>query len=379
VPLRVLTISKPYVAATYRQKFAILSQDSQFEIGLICPKIWGQQSCEFGDKPTPYWFRTLDIRMNSQNHFHTYVGLADAIDAFRPDVLSVEEEHYSLVTAQAFAIARKRHIPTLFYTWQNIAKKYPPPFSWTERMVFRQAAVAIGGNQESLAILHNKGFSGVMREIPQMGVDIDLFAPKDSSPSTRQAAKETLGLDKDAFWIAYVGRLVEEKGIQILLEAAAQNRQKNVHLLILGDGPYGAFIRNKAVELGLTQRIRFVPFVPSVQVPHYLRAVDGLCLPSLTRPNWKEQFGRVLVEAMAAEAVVLGSSSGEIPNVIGDSGLVHNEGNVAALSAQLDLIAQNEDLVHRLRRKGADRVRANYTNRTIAAKFAEAFLMAACG
>jgi glycosyltransferase involved in cell wall biosynthesis len=317
--------------------------------------------------------------LNGHNHFHTYVGLADAIDAFRPDVLSVEEEHYSLVTAQAFAIARKRHIPTLFYTWQNIAKKYPPPFSWIERMVFRQAAVAIGGNQESLEILRNKGFIGTMREIPQMGVDLDLFAPKDSSPATRRAAKDTLGLDKDAFWIAYVGRLVEEKGIQIFLEAAGHNREKNVHLLILGDGPYGAFLRNKVVELGLTQRVKFVPFVPSAQVPQYLRAVDGLCLPSLTRPNWKEQFGRVLVEAMAAEAVVLGSSSGEIPNVIGDSGLIHDEGNVAALSGHMDLLAQNADLVHNLRRKAANRVRANYTNGTIAEKFAEAFLLAAHG
>lgn len=379
MPLRVLTISKPYVAATYRQKFAILAQDPRFEIGLICPKVWGQQTCEVGARPTSYWLRTLDVRMNGHNHFHTYVGLADAIDAFRPDVLSVEEEHYSLVTAQAFAIARKRRMPTLFYTWQNIAKKYPPPFSWIERMVFRQAAVAIGGNHESMAILRNKGFTGSMREIPQMGVDLDLFAPKDSFPATRQAAKETLGLDKEAFWIAFVGRLVEEKGIQIFLEAAAQNQVKNVHLLILGDGPYGTFLRKKVEELGLNQRVKFVPFVPSAQVPQYLRAVDGLCLPSLTRPNWKEQFGRVLVEAMAAEAVVLGSSSGEIPNVIGDSGLIHDEGNVAALSAHMDLLAQNVDLVHALRRKGANRVRANYTNATIAEKFAEAFLLASHG
>jgi glycosyltransferase involved in cell wall biosynthesis len=377
VTLRVLTISKPYVAATYRQKFAILSQDPRFEIGLICPKVWGRQACEAETGAKPYWFQTLDIRMNGHNHFHSYVGLADAIDAFRPDILNVEEEHYSLVTAQAFSIARRRRIPTLFYTWQNIAKTYPPPFSWIEKMVFRQATVAIGGNGESLEILRNKGFRGPLWEIPQMGVDFDLFAPGDRSQTARQTAKKALGLSPDICWVAYVGRLVEEKGIQILLEAAAQTRHKNIHLLILGDGPYRKTLEDKVLHLGLSERIKFVPFVPSAQVPHYLRSVDALCLPSLTRSNWKEQFGRVLVEAMAAEAIVLGSSSGEIPLVIGDAGLVHEEGNISALRSHLDLVAESPDRMHALRLKGADRARTNFTNGTVAAKFAQAFLQAA--
>jgi glycosyltransferase involved in cell wall biosynthesis len=244
-------------------------------------------------------------------------------------------------------------------------------------MVFRQAAVAIGGNGESLAILREKGFKGPMREIPQMGVDFDLFAPTDSSRATRRLAKESLDLNPDYCWIAYVGRLVEEKGVHILLEAASQTRQKKIHLLLLGDGPYNEFLREKAAQLGLRERVKFVPFVPSVQVPRYLRAVDALCLPSLTRSNWKEQFGRVLIEAMAAEAVVLGSSSGEIPIVIGDAGLIHEEGNIHTLASQLDLIAENPDLVDTLRRKGAARAQTNFTNGIIAAKFAEAFMLAA--
>ena len=71
--------------------------------------------------------------------------------------------------------------------------------------------------------------------------------------------------------------------------------------------------------------------MPSTEVPAVLRALDVLVLPSLTTPSWKEQFGRVLQEAMACAIPVVGSDSGEIPHVIGDAGLVTPEGDAAAL------------------------------------------------
>ena len=374
--LRVLTISKPYVSAAYRHKFALLAADSRFKIGILCPKAWGSQWCEPESENPPYWFRTLDIRLNGRNHFHTYVGLAAAIDEFAPDVLNVEEEHYSLVTAQAFRLARSRRLPALFYTWQNIAKSYPPPFSWIEKMVFGQAAVGIGGNAESLAILRQKGYRGPLMEIPQMGINLDLFAPKSSAAAERSSAKKSLGLSDHGFLVGFVGRLVEEKGVQVLIEALSMTQNSNINVLILGNGPYASSIKNMAEALGVAARVHFAASVASSQVSSYLKAIDALSLPSLTRPNWKEQFGRVLIEAMAAEAVVLGSSSGEIPRVIGDAGLIHHEGDARMLSAQCDALATNPEQVSELRRRGALRVRQYFTNQMIAEKFGEAFLAA---
>lgn len=361
----------------YRHKFALMERDARFEIGLICPKAWGAQSAEMDLETPPYYFRQLDIRLNGHNHFHTYVGLARAIDDFQPDVLNIEEEHYSLVTAQAFLLAKKRGIPAIFYTWQNIAKTYPPPFSWIEKMVLGQAAVAVGGNAESIAILRQKGYQGPCMQIPQMGINLEFFAPRTSGDSERKRAKSEQGLNPEQFWIGFVGRLVEEKGIQVLLKALALSPKQMVHALILGDGPYASHLQKMADDLGIASRVQFVPFVPSAAVPSYLRAIDALCLPSLTRPNWKEQFGRVLTEAMASEAVILGSSSGEIPHVIGDSGLVHPEGDAATLSSQISLLVESPDLLQHLKAKGAERVRANFTNDMIASHFGEAFLLAA--
>ena len=65
-----------------------------------------------------------------------------------------------------------------------------------------------------------------------------------------------------------------------------------------------------------------LPQIPSDQVAVEMRKLHALVLPSRTTPRWKEQFGRVLIEAMACGVPPVGSDSGEIPHVIDDAGLV---------------------------------------------------------
>ena len=104
----------------------------------------------------------------------------------------------------------------------------------------------------------------------------------------------------------------------------------------------------------------------SVEVPSYLNGLDALVLPSRTTPSWKEQFGRILIEAMACEVPVIGSSSGEIPNVIGDAGLVFPEDDVAALRAHLIRLMADPALADDLGRRGRARVLAHYTHAQVA-------------
>jgi glycosyltransferase involved in cell wall biosynthesis len=96
--------------------------------------------------------------------------------------------------------------------------------------------------------------------------------------------------------------------------------------------------------------------------------VDVLVLPSLTTRKWAEQFGRVLVEAMARGVVPVGSSSGAIPEVIGDAGLVFEEGDAMALSGALQRLASDADLRGRLAAKGIERVRRLYAQDVVSAK-----------
>ncbi len=374
---RVLTISKPYVAAAYRDKLRYLAAQGAMDIGLICPPSWGNQAFEESANDHTYWLRQVPIALNGKNHLHMYRGLERVVRAFAPTIMNIEEEHYSLVTWQAFRLARRLGARPIFYTWQNIAKVYPPPFAQIERYVFKHAAAAVVGNQEAADVLRHKGYRGVIQEIPQMGVSLERFAP---AAGARDAARAHLlpRLGREALAVGFVGRLVSEKGGADLLRAVAWSGP-NVHAVFVGDGPERPALIDLARTLGMGERAQFVPGVKSTDVPAWLHALDVLALPSHTRANWKEQFGRVLIEAMAAETVVVGSSSGEIPRVIGDAGCTFPEADAQALAACLKRLAASPAERADLTRRGAGRVRAKYTTERVASAFAELFQAVASG
>jgi glycosyltransferase involved in cell wall biosynthesis len=136
---------------------------------------------------------------------------------------------------------------------------------------------------------------------------------------------------------------------------------------IAGEGPERRPLEKLARELGIAERVHFDGVIRSAQMPAYLRQLDALVLPSRTLPNWKEQFGRVLVEAMACETVVIGSDSGEIPNVIGPAGLIFSEDDASALRNHLLRLMQTPHLRAELGRAGRERVHQHYTQSQIAA------------
>jgi glycosyltransferase involved in cell wall biosynthesis len=196
---------------------------------------------------------------------------------------------------------------------------------------------------------------GGLSVIPQFGVDPELFSPA-NHPATQP------------FRIGYAGgRLVREKGIDILLRAVA-GLPGNWKLHVLGSGPDKLRLQALAREMSIDARVRFDSPIPSTEVPQYLRQLDLVVLPSITRPNWKEQFGRVLVEAMACEVPVIGSNSGEIPNVIGDAGLIFPEGDVAALRAHIESLQRDPARRRELGRRGRARVLEHFTQARIAAE-----------
>jgi glycosyltransferase involved in cell wall biosynthesis len=91
-----------------------------------------------------------------------------------------------------------------------------------------------------------------------------------------------------------------------------------------------------------------------------------LVLPSRSTPRWKEQFGRVLTEAMAVEKPVLGARSGEIPHVVGEGGLLFSENNPVDLRDKLQRLVQDDKLRKTLGQAGRQRVLAHFTQRQVA-------------
>jgi len=135
---------------------------------------------------------------------------------------------------------------------------------------------------------------------------------------------------------------------------------------LAGSGPDQPRLAELAQRLQIAERVRFLPWMLSAQIADYYRSLDVLVLPSRSRSNWKEQFGRVLVDAMACGVPVIGSTCGEIPNVVGDAGLVFPEGDAAALRDRLRAVQNDPSLRRNLARRGRQRVLDRFTQEQIA-------------
>jgi glycosyltransferase involved in cell wall biosynthesis len=165
--------------------------------------------------------------------------------------------------------------------------------------------------------------------------------------------------------IGFVGRLLARKGLFVLLEALA-GLDGAWELRVVGTGEACAEAEALAGRLGIAQRVVFLGQQPSTAMPAIMRQFDVLVGPSLTTPRWKEQFGRMLVEAMACGVPVIGSDSGEIPNVIGDAGLVVPEGDGVALRTAIARLRDDPAERRILAEHGRVRVLALFTQEAVA-------------
>ncbi len=360
---RVTVVSYNMTASSNLKKVEIIGRACR--LTLIRPKHWPWYVDEPINELPGVTVIELPVILAGRHHFYLYSGIESTIRKLRPDLLYFEQEPWSLSTFQIVRAARAVGCRMVGMTWQNIWKWYPPPFNWIESYVHRATHAMIAGNEEAAALLRRRGFRGPISVVPP-GVDIDIFHPR---PSTR----DRFGLPVGAVVFGFLGRLVPEKGVQTVLEAAAQVPE--AHIAIAGTGPFQPELEALSHRLGLRGRLSFLGGFSSFDVADVLASFDVLVLPSLTTAKWKEQFGRVLIEAMACGVPVIGSSSAEIPNVIGDAGLVFKEGDAAAcagaLSALLDPTRRAE-----LRRRGQERVMELFTHERIATRTLEAWELA---
>jgi glycosyltransferase involved in cell wall biosynthesis len=366
-------ISKACIVGAYQKKLEELAKFPDVELTVVVPPYWRDERGVMRlerEHTQGYELVVERMALNGHFHLHFYPGLAKHFRRIKPHIVHIDEEPYNLATWQAVRLARKHGAKAVFFTWQNIHRRYPPPFSLIESYNLRNADYAIAGNSEAVRVLEAKGYWGPASVIPQFGVDPEMYHASRFTFHVSRSEVDSLQpvtYNLQPFTISYVGRLVEEKGVHILLRAVA-GLSGGWQLRILGSGPQRACLEGLAAELDIAERVRFEDPIPSTQMPGYYHQLDSLVLPSLTRPNWKEQFGRVLIEAMACGVPVVGSDSGEIPNVIGEAGLVFAEGDERALRARLSQLMADSALRNELARKGRDRVLAHYTQAQVAAK-----------
>jgi glycosyltransferase involved in cell wall biosynthesis len=353
-------ISKALVVGAYQRKLEEIAAQPGIDLTVIVPPAWGGTSLE---KTYTQGYRLLvePIRFADNFHLHTYPTLPARIREVRPHILHIDEEPYNLATFQAVRQARRAGAKTLFFTWQNIERHYPPPFSWMEQYVLRHADYALMGNQEAVGVWRRKGYGGPLAVIPQFGVDPELFAPA-SPPAPLHRVERG---EKKRFVIGYAGRLVAEKGLDVLIKAAAK-LPGHWLLRLAGAGPERAALNEMAGVWNIGGSVEFLPPIASTEMPAFYHSLDALVLPSRTLPHWKEQFGRVLIEAMACGVPVIGSRSGAIPEVIGEAGLLFTEGDEHALQTCLLSLMEHPRLRQQLIEQGRARVIEQFTQKHIA-------------
>jgi glycosyltransferase involved in cell wall biosynthesis len=148
----------------------------------------------------------------------------------------------------------------------------------------------------------------------------------------------------------------------------------SARLVLVGSGPMQPALQSLSERLGVGERVQFISAKPLAELPALMNALDVLVLPSRTTPSWKEQFGRVIIEAQACGVPVIGSASGAIPEVIGDAGLVVAERDPAALAAALNRLAGDPQLARDLAGRGRGRVEERFTWARVAAQMREVYM-----
>ncbi|HVF11252.1 MAG TPA: glycosyltransferase [Abditibacteriaceae bacterium] len=305
----------------------------------------------------------------AQNYLHWYPQLGRILHEFQPDVIDLWEEPWALVSAHACWLRHRLvpHAKIVAETEQNIEKVLPPPFESLRSYILRKADYAVARNSEAVQVLRAKGYDGPAEVVPN-AVDAELFRPLD-----REVCRHKLGLV--GFVAGYVGRLVEEKGLMDMIDALAFC-PPDVNLLFVGDGAFQPQLEQQARAMGKANQVRFLPGRPQAELPEVMNAINVLVLPSRTTPRWKEQFGRVIIEANACGTPVIGSSSGAIPDVIGAAGLVVPERDPAALAGALVELKSDPERSHQMGLEGRRQAEEYYTWKRVAQRMRNIYLKA---
>ena len=383
--MKILIASHTYIVDLNCEKLRSLTEiDPDVEVTVVVPKRWtpgGVQSKKIETQPREEGrFRVVPVANFSENNqgllsFGTEIVML--LRQFRPDVIQMEQGSKSLGYAELITLNRLLGLKAknVFFTWWNLPYEVKFPLSLLEGYNLRHTDGLIVGNQDGADILKGHGYHGPVCVMPQLGVDERLFRPQ---PQPELMTKH--GLEPSDFVVGFVGRFVPEKGLITLFNALGKLSKQSLarpwKLLLLGRGELKEQLQQLAEERGIAEHIIWIESVPHADVPRYINLMDTLILPSettyqfktLSAVGWKEQFGHVIIEAMACRVPVIGSDSGEIPHVIKEDGLVFPEGDADALSEKIALLVNQPDAQDELAEKGYQRAMRDYTNQALATR-----------
>lgn len=342
--MKLLVIGHTYLNAFNQRKYVEMKrQCADLELKLLTPRAMAHVFRRYVREISPALSRdeVEDIREFFGRSHMSYIldplHFIKVLREFRPDRIHIEEDPYSSIGVESVFLSRLvcPEAKISFFIWDNLAREPRFPLNiikWKlNRYSLARAELVICGNREGeTLLLDKKGYKGRTAVLPQLPLD-----PADYRGAKSTQLRTSLGIADDIPLIGFVGRLIPEKGIRLLLQALVGMQHLPWRLIVLGSGPLEDEITEKWQAL-LEDRLIFRQAVPHTEVPAFMRAMDVFVLPSYATPNWKEQFGLVLAQAMLAGVPCLGSSSGAIPDVIGPGGIIFKENDIDDLTAKLE-------------------------------------------
>jgi glycosyltransferase involved in cell wall biosynthesis len=366
VTKKILSIGHSYVVGLNRRLVNEIARigDGKWEVHAITPSRLNNdfRHFEYRSEPTDICkMSALPVYLDKPIHTMFYNWrIADILHGSW-DIIHCWEEPYILSGAQIAYLSPKT-AKLVYYSPQNIEKQYPLPFSWFEDMTLNKMSGLIGvgetATQTWLKKLNRKHLNRPVVTIPH-GVDVDLFKQNDKVRENILARCNWE--DNTSPIIGYLGRLTPEKGIFFMTQILDSLSSSGIawRCLIVGKGSMEHQLKLWANSY--PDRVRVLSDVGHEAVPDYLNAMDILLAPSQTRPNWCEQLGRMLIEAMACGVPVIASDSGEIPYVVGDAGIIVGENDLDGWVKAIQNLIDSPSLSKQLIQAGRERVESKFS------------------
>lgn len=360
---RVLVVGHHYAARINQQKLDALARRCA-AVGLLVPSNWRDPEGPYVGQFLPLEsgydsFAMFPAPVVRAGHAASFLfepaTLGRALMTFKPDIIHVDQEVYSLAAAQLALAAKAARRKLVVLGVENLDRRIPLVERAARRTVLALADALVCANSEGAALVAKWGFKRRIEVIPHLGVDPSFFGPGRQRPD-------------GPFNFGFVGRLVRQKGVDLLLEALAMLARSGMDFraTICGAGPLSDQLQSLGRDLGIADRIAWLGALPHERIPEIMQGLDVLVLPSRQTTPWKEQFGHVLIEAMAVGIPVVGSSSGAIPEVIGRGDLVFAEEDAAGLARILERLLRQPAWRRKVEAYGVSRVQQHYTHEKVA-------------
>ena len=289
----------------------------------------------------------------------------------------VEVEPWSPLRWQCWRLTRRYQKKARFieFTWENLYRSglKKRALAQVYRLAARTHDGVVCGNQTAAKLFQGYGAKNIL-VAPQIGVDEQAYRPL--APEEKAAEKRRQFDSDEGVWIGYCGRMVWEKGLIELCQAVESARREpgcdQLKLVLLGAGP----LQDELAALAADRPwLKLLPPRTHAEVISFLQALDWFVLPSRPRRDsevvWEEQFGHVLIEAMACGVPCLGSSSGAIPEVIGDEAAVFPHSDAEALARLLARVCRDKDFAAQCAASQHRLLMKDYTHAAVARRWAD--------